>query len=159
MDTPSNLGTKSTPEEQVKHEIAKATKYVLKKMNSGNAGPGIMSSANMNDNITLDDILNLWDGIRENTGRIMIITTNHYDKLDPALIRPGRIDIALNLENASRTTIAEMYLHYYGVSIDQNDLVLIPDRFYSPAEVINFYVSNKDNPRGFIERLVLQKKA
>ena len=159
LETPSNLGAKSTPEEQVKYEIAKATKYVLKKMNSGNAGPGIMSSANMNDNITLDDILNLWDGIRENTGRIMIITTNHYDKLDPALIRPGRIDIALNLENASRTTIAEMYLHYYGVSIDQNDLVLIPDRFYSPAEVINFYVSNKDNPRGFIERLVLHKKA
>ena len=157
LDAPSNIGAKSTAEEQVKHEIAKATKYVLKKMSSDNAGKGPFAP-NMNDNITLDDILNMWDGIRENTGRIMIITTNHYDKLDPALIRPGRIDIALNLENASRNTIAEMYLHYYGEAIDPNDLALIPDRFYSPAEVINFYVSNHENPRAFIERLVLEKK-
>jgi hypothetical protein len=145
-----------TPEDKVKHEIAKATKYVLKKM-SGEAGFGAMNS-NMNDNITLDDILNLWDGIRENTGRIMIITTNHYDKLDPALIRPGRIDMALNMGNASRNTIAEMYLHYYGAEMDPNDLALIPDLFYSPAEVINFYVSHYENPRGFIERLVSGKK-
>ena len=147
-----------TPEDKVKHEIAKATKYVLKKMNSGECnkmGP-IMSSTQ--ENITLDDILNLWDGIRENTGRIMIITTNYYDKLDPALIRPGRIDMALNLGNATRITIAEMYLHYYGAEIDPTELALIPDLFYSPAEVINFYVSNHDNPRGFVERLVSAQK-
>jgi hypothetical protein len=146
-----------TPEDKVKHEIAKATKYVLKKMGTG-GGEGGFGAANMNDNISLDDILNLWDGIRENTGRIMIITTNHYDKLDPALIRPGRIDLALNMGNASRNTIAEMYLHYYGGAMDPNDLALIPDLFYSPAEVINFYVSHYENPRGFIERLVSGKK-
>lgn len=145
-----------TPEDEVKREIAKATKYVLKKMEGGSMGP--MASSNQQDSITLDDILNLWDGIRENTGRIMIITTNHYDKLDPALIRPGRIDMALNLGNATRGTIAEMYLHYYGAEIDPNDLALIPDRFYSPAEIINFYVSNHENARGFIERLVSAKK-
>ena len=157
VDT-SPLKPPLTPEDKVKHEIAKATKYVLKKMNSGeNSGFGPLSS-NQPDNITLDDILNLWDGIRENTGRIMVITTNHYDKLDPALIRPGRIDMGLNLGNATRGTIAEMYLHYYGVEIDSNDLALIPDRFYSPAEVINFYVSNHENPRGFVERLVSAKK-
>ena len=117
-----------------------------------------MLPSNNNETITLDDLLNLWDGIRENTGRIMIITTNHYDKLDPALVRPGRIDIALNLDNATRNTIAEMYLHYYGVEMDENDLALIPDKYYSPAEVINFYVSNYENPRGFVEKLVSCKK-
>jgi len=162
VDTTSTAISSSlpmTPEERVKHEIAKATKHVLKKMNSGGtSGCGPMMSSSQQDNVTLDDILNLWDGIRENTGRIMIITTNHYDKLDPALIRPGRIDMALNLGNASRDTIAEMYLHYYGTEIDPNDLELIPDKFYSPAEVINFYVSNHENSRGFIERLVSAKK-
>lgn len=148
-----------TPEDKVNHEIAKATKYVMKKINGeGCSTMGPMMSSNQPDNITLDDILNLWDGIRENTGRIMIITTNHYDRLDPALIRPGRIDMALNLGNATRSTIAEMYLHYYGTEIDPNDLALVPDRFYSPAEVINFYVSNHENPRGFVERLASAKK-
>lgn len=147
------------PENQIKREIAKATKYVLKKMNSSDGcAIGPIANLHQNENITLDDILNLWDGIRENTGRIMIITTNHYEKLDPALIRPGRIDMALNLGNTSRQIIAEMYLHYYGKEIDPNDLALIPDRFYSPAEIINFYVSNHENPRGFIERLVSAKK-
>ena len=151
--------TPLTPEDKVKREIAKATKYVLKKMNGeGGSTMGPITSSQQQDNITLDDILNLWDGIRENTGRIMIITTNHYDRLDPALIRPGRIDMALNLGNATRSTIAEMYLHYYGTEIDPNDLALIPDLFYSPAEVINFYVSNHENPRGFVERLVSARK-
>lgn len=148
-----------TPEDKVKYEIGKVAKYMMKNMNEGKGCvSSILSASNSNENITLDDILNLWDGIRENTGRIMIITTNHYDKLDPALIRPGRIDIGLNLDNASRNTISEMYLHYYGIEIDPNDLALIPDKYYSPAEIINFYVSNHENPRGFIERLVSAKK-
>lgn len=146
------------PEDIVKKEIEKATKYVMKKMNGGENGGVQYINSNQQDNIGLDDLLNLWDGIRENTGRIMIITTNHYAKLDPALIRPGRIDIALNLENASRNTIAEMYKHYYSVDIDPIEFARIPDKFYSPAEVINFYVSNPENPRGFIERLMSAKR-
>jgi hypothetical protein len=138
---------------KLKQEIARAAKYISKKMNMPTMG-----APDSRESLTMDDLLNLWDGIRENTGRIMIITTNHYDKLDPALVRPGRIDIALKLDNASRESISEMYSHYYGQPMDPNDLEVIPDRFYSPAEVINFYVSNHENPRGFIERLACSKK-
>lgn len=35
-------------------------------------------------------LLNALDGVAAQDGRIMIMTTNHADKLDPALIRPGR---------------------------------------------------------------------
>lgn len=159
IDTPKHsLGGTISQEDHIKTEIAKATKLVLKKIKSGGtSGFGPMGS-NQHENITLDDILNLWDGIRENTGRIMIITTNHYEKLDPALVRPGRIDIALNLGNASRTMISDMHKHYYESEIDPNDLALIPDKFYSPAEIINFYVSNNENKRGFVERLISSKK-
>jgi chaperone BCS1 len=55
-----------------------------------------------NDPITLDDILNLWDGLKETPGRILGISSNHYNKLDPALVRPGRIDITINFDNSSR---------------------------------------------------------
>ena len=148
MEDYVNTAVNATPEDQIRNEITKATKYVLKKINSNGCNNTLFNS--QQDNIKLDDLLNLWDGIRENTGRIMIITTNHYDKLDPALIRPGRIDIALNLGNTSRETISEMYMHYYRSVIDPNDYELIPDRFYSPAEIINIYVSNSTNPQGFI---------
>jgi chaperone BCS1 len=104
--------------------------------------------------ITLDDILNLWDGLRETSGRILGITSNHYEKLDPALVRPGRIDITLNFDNASRATIQEMYTHYYGEEMDADELEKIRDRFYSPAEIINCYIIYKDEPEKFTERLV-----
>lgn len=153
-----NTTANTNPEDKIRNEITKATKYVMKKLNTNGSGNALFNNNSQQDSIKLDDLLNLWDGIRENTGRIMIITTNHYDKLDPALIRPGRIDIALNMDNTSRETIAEMYLHYYGSVIDQNDYELIPDRFYSPAEIINIYVSNSNNPRGFIESLISKNK-
>ena len=33
------------------------------------------------------------DGVVDSPGRILIMTSNHPEKLDPALIRPGRVDI------------------------------------------------------------------
>ena len=107
--------------------------------------------------ITLDDILNLWDGIRETPGRILIISSNHYDKLDPALIRPGRIDITHELSNASHNTISDIYFHLFGNKIDKTLLYKVKDKFYSPAELINIYVSNK-NENDFIKRLLKNQK-
>jgi hypothetical protein len=116
-----------------------------------------LSIPNNPDSITLDDILNLWDGIRETPGRILIITSNHYNELDPALIRPGRIDISHKLSNASHNTISEMYTHFFGVDIDLVQLKKIREYFYSPAEIVNIYISNKTEEK-FIQRLIKNKK-
>jgi hypothetical protein len=105
------------------------------------------------DRITLDDILNLWDGIRETPGRILIISSNHYEKLDSALRRPGRIDITLRLDNASRAIIGEMFAHFYGTSATEESLAEIPSGVYSPAEIVNIYTQYRDDPAGFLERL------
>ena len=112
---------------------------------------------NSEPQITLDDILNLWDGIRETSGRILIITSNQYEKLDSALTRPGRIDITHKLDNASHQTISEIYFHLFNKKINNNDLKKVKEFFYSPAELINMYVSNKSSD-DFIKRLLLNKK-
>lgn len=112
----------------------------------------------LEDPITLDDILNLWDGLKETPGRMLGISSNHYDKLDPALIRPGRIDVTINLNNASHSIIEEMFVHYYKKPIDKNKLKKIKNEFYSPAEIINCYVFYKDEPKEFMERLMQNKK-
>jgi SpoVK/Ycf46/Vps4 family AAA+-type ATPase len=109
------------------------------------------------DPITLDDILNLWDGIKETPGRILGISSNHYDKLDPALTRPGRIDITLNLDNATRKTIQQMFQHFYGKPITDSVAKKIKDKFYSPAQLTNLYVNYKDDPDKFIECLTTGK--
>lgn len=104
--------------------------------------------------ITLDDILNLWDGIRETPGRILIISSNHYNKLDPALIRPGRIDITHELSNASHNTISDIYFHLFEKQIHPKKLAKVKEFFYSPAELINIYISTNKLENAFIERLI-----
>jgi chaperone BCS1 len=103
--------------------------------------------------ITLDDILNLWDGIRETPGRILIISSNHYNELDPALIRPGRIDITLELSYVSRKIIKEIYNHLFDQILENDKLENIKEDFYSPAEIINIYMNEDRNSDRFIERL------
>lgn len=103
--------------------------------------------------LTLDDILNLWDGIRETPGRIMIISSNHYYDLDPALIRPGRIDITLELSFASHKIISEMYKHLFKEDINENCLSEIQANFYSPAELMNIYMNKDRDALRFIKRL------
>ena len=58
--------------------------------------------------MSLSFILNIIDGLNENYGRILIITSNYYDKIDKALVRPGRIDIRVDMKNASIQTIKDI---------------------------------------------------
>jgi len=105
------------------------------------------------DPITLDDILNLWDGIEENTGRILVISSNHYDKLDPALVRPGRIDLSIEMKKVSHTVLCQLYRHFYEEEPDMEKIMAIPEYFYSPAEVTNTYFMYKESPDKFLFHL------
>lgn len=89
------------------------------------------------DQLTLSYILNVIDGIRETPGRVMIITSNHYNKLDKAFTRPGRIDISLEMCNASVKTIKNMVRHYYDEEIPEDILPHIKGGVVSPAALIN----------------------
>jgi hypothetical protein len=53
--------------------------------------------------ISLSDFLNAIDGVSSHKdGRILILTTNHVDRIDPAILRPGRIDIKLEFGPADK---------------------------------------------------------
>jgi hypothetical protein len=65
------------------------------------------------DELTLAFVLNLLDGILETPGRIIIITTNHPEKLDEALVRPGRIDLNIKFDYCSFDTISELIVKFY----------------------------------------------
>ena len=67
----------------------------------------------LSSGLTLGCILNSLDGIGKTNGRITCITTNHPEKLDPALTRPGRIDLHLQLNYCTKNQIYRMFLLYY----------------------------------------------
>jgi hypothetical protein len=63
--------------------------------------------------LTFSGLLNALDGVASQEGRIIIMTTNHREKLDPALIRPGRVDVEKEIRNASRKQIEGMFKRFY----------------------------------------------
>ncbi|RDB27800.1 Mitochondrial chaperone BCS1 [Hypsizygus marmoreus] len=63
--------------------------------------------------VTLSGLLNALDGLSSHEGRIFIATTNKYGTLDPALIRPGRMDLHVKLENASKDQARRLFVKMY----------------------------------------------
>ncbi|KAI9022011.1 P-loop containing nucleoside triphosphate hydrolase protein, partial [Hyaloraphidium curvatum] len=58
---------------------------------------------------TLSALLNCLDGYSTNEGLVVIMTSNHPELLDPALVRPGRIDLHLELGYATHYQLQRMY--------------------------------------------------
>lgn len=63
--------------------------------------------------VTFSGLLNALDGLGSAHGQIVFMTTNHIDSLDPALIRPGRCDIRVNLDNANSVQIERMFSRFF----------------------------------------------
>jgi hypothetical protein len=88
------------------------------------------------ESITLSFLLNLLDGVLETPGRILVITTNFPDKLDKALVRPGRIDVKIEFTNASRDFIMDMVNKFYNLSLGIEEIADELDGVFTPAEVM-----------------------
>jgi len=66
-----------------------------------------------NNQVTLSGILNAIDGIAAQEGRIIVMTTNYKEKLDAALIRPGRVDMCAHFSMATRTQAKNMFEKFF----------------------------------------------
>ncbi|KAJ3360589.1 hypothetical protein HDU91_004504 [Kappamyces sp. JEL0680] len=63
--------------------------------------------------LTLSGLLNGLDGVVAAEERIIFMTTNHLERLDPALTRPGRVDFKVLLDNLTKTQALELFLRFY----------------------------------------------
>ncbi|KAF9454650.1 hypothetical protein P691DRAFT_717240 [Macrolepiota fuliginosa MF-IS2] len=72
--------------------------------------------------ITFSGFLNALDGVASGEERIIFMTTNHLEKLDPALIRPGRVDLAQLIDDASPEQAQMLFNQFYGGSLNVTGL-------------------------------------
>lgn len=63
--------------------------------------------------LTLTGILNALDGFMASEGAIVLMTTNHRELLDPALIRPGRVDFEVEFTTATWNQLYQLYLRFF----------------------------------------------
>lgn len=99
------------------------------------------------DKINLSYLLNLWDGAVELPGIIIIMTTNHIEEIDEALLRPGRIDFKCELKNASKKIIKQMLKFMFELTDSElesysKDIECITDEALSPADIQNIFFNN-----------------
>ncbi len=66
-----------------------------------------------NSGVTLSGLLNVVDGFHAPENIVFVMTTNHAEALDPALLRPGRIDYKLHLGEAVESQRIELYLRFF----------------------------------------------
>jgi hypothetical protein len=100
-----------------------------------------------NHGITLSYLLNLLDGILETDQRLLIMTSNYPEKLDRALIRPGRIDLNIKFSKMTPDTLEEMFHYFY--ELEGTNVYKFDDMFYNqftPAEVIQILAQHHTNP-------------
>jgi SpoVK/Ycf46/Vps4 family AAA+-type ATPase len=75
-----------------------------------------------------------------------MITSNYPEKLDHALIRPGRIDLILEFKKANWQVLSEMYECFYEEVADMTRIRLIDEYKWSPAEVSQIMFKNYAHP-------------
>ena len=76
---------------------------------------GPKTNLSSKDKLDLAGLLNVLDGVVDTPDRIVIMTSNHPEKLDPALIRPGRIDKKIYLGYIDYESAVQMTLHYFSL--------------------------------------------
>ena len=80
---------------------------------NGPPTPGTKEGTSTQNGVTLSGLLNVLDGFHAPNGVLFIMTTNHVEKLDQALLRPGRIDYRLYLGKASGRQKVELYRRFF----------------------------------------------
>ncbi|QRV79585.1 mitochondrial chaperone BCS1 [Ceratobasidium sp. AG-Ba] len=66
--------------------------------------------------LSLSGLLNALDGVAASEGRILFATTNHLERLDPALSRPGRMDVWIEFKNASKWQAEQLFNNFFPAS-------------------------------------------
>ncbi|KAL9414853.1 hypothetical protein AB3S75_043169 [Citrus x aurantiifolia] len=68
--------------------------------------------------VTLSGLLNFLDGLWSSCGdeRIIVFTTNHKDRLDPAVLRPGRMDVHIYMSYCSPCGFDTLAANYLGIT-------------------------------------------
>ncbi|KAI5693528.1 hypothetical protein M8J75_000835 [Diaphorina citri] len=101
------------------------------------------------NSVTLSGLLNCLDGVASSEARLLFMTTNYIDRLDPALVRPGRVDLKEYIGFCSRHQLEQMYKRFY-------QDVLATGKNISAAQVQGYFMRYKRDPSDTILKNIHQ---
>ncbi|KAJ3180501.1 hypothetical protein HDU87_002010 [Geranomyces variabilis] len=107
-------------------------------------GPAEMSS--VMGRFTLSTLLNCMDGHTLANGTIIVMTSNHPEVLDPALIRPGRIDLHLHLSYCTRYQMQKMFRSVMDDATAEPDFSSVDDHVIAPCDALRIMILYRHAP-------------
>ena len=113
--------------------------------------------------ITLSGLLNVIDGLFTCHGRILIMSTNHPEILDSALIRPGRIDCKFLFDNCDSEQIGKLYEMFFNQELTENNKKQLEkiniNKKYSPAQITSIFLRYRNNSDIVLEHIDDESKS
>jgi chaperone BCS1 len=110
--------------------------------------------------VTLSGLLNALDGVASQEGRLPIMTTNYVERLDDALIRPGRVDRRIEFQRAGKDIAGQLFRIVFKALDSNNDRMVerlandfagrMPASEFSPAEVLSLLLEHRQFPEGAV---------
>ncbi len=79
---------------------------------------------------------------------IMVFTTNHLEMIDPAMYRPGRVTVLLEIGRMSPKSVMEYYEKSYGLTWPDHTPI---ERAWRACDVSAFFAQYPKNPQAFVE--------
>lgn len=106
--------------------------------------------------VTFSSLLNAIDGFCAKHGTILIMTTNHPEKLDAALTRPGRVDYEIEFAYCDHEQLRRMFLKFFP---DQYSLAdkfagMLPEDEFSPAVIQNNLMTYDGQPQEAVKQAI-----
>ncbi|XP_049852911.1 mitochondrial chaperone BCS1 [Schistocerca gregaria] len=102
--------------------------------------------------VTFSGLLNCLDGVASTEARILFMTTNYLERLDPALIRPGRVDLKEYIGYCSYQQVEQMFRRFYSdQAVGERaaqfaDAVMKTKKPVSPAQIQGYFMFYKQSP-------------
>uniref|UniRef100_A0A6A7G986 Mitochondrial chaperone BCS1 n=2 Tax=Hirondellea gigas TaxID=1518452 RepID=A0A6A7G986_9CRUS len=103
--------------------------------------------------LSFSGLLNVLDGVVAGEERILFLTTNHIDRLDSAIIRPGRVDVTKFLGPATRFQIEKMFLKFFpsDSSLVSQFAENVSGTGASMAELQGYFMIHKHNAQSAVD--------
>ncbi|KAI9775894.1 MAG: hypothetical protein M1835_005669 [Candelina submexicana] len=118
-----NLSTKGLTDDRLDHlltHVPARTIVLLEDVDAAFSNRRVQTDADgyRGANVTFSGLLNALDGVASAEERIIFLTTNHVERLDEALVRPGRVDMAVRFGEATRWQIGQLWERFYSEEDD-----------------------------------------
>lgn len=121
-----NLSERGMTDDKLNHLLVNAPErsfILLEDIDAAFSGRSQSDEHGYSANVTFSGLLNAVDGVASSTSqRIMFMTTNHIERLDPALIRPGRVDVKELLGDATSYQARTLFSRFYEGSLPKEEL-------------------------------------